>query len=1337
MKDQIKTLPQITAVIDNDPGPRISFNELMKKLLVNDARLRNYTFDANPKFRRLEIDGMIKNDYPGIEGSVVFQFRRLKESESKTNQVRKLFQQVVSSRASASCNCYILVTPVDLSVEDREWLNKFNKTHNLDLRHYGHTQIMDLLDQYQALKKYYYGRYLEGGPGDFDLLKQKYQEVMFQQVKNLEFVGLPTAQYQKRDLLKETELKNIYIPLKFAPCKGDSKPRDLSEIKGQFRRFVVLGEPGAGKSTLSKHLALECSKTKEDNDNNPSKSEDRIPLIIPLCDFVDIKKQISRTFGFIDYLKYIAENNYEFGCVDSDFFKAMLELGKAIVVFDGLDEIAQKSLRDEVVKGIGRFAEEYPDSSIWVTSRIFGYKNTGGLSEKIFKHYYITPVSVEQADQFIRNWYNIQVPDESDREEKIKALKKALEAFPYIQWLRSNPLFLTMLVILNQFESQLPDNRTTLYEKCLELLLRTWPNRKYSPRGQRNPMEERGISYEKQLELLSAVAVYTKNKYQDNTVEGESGSIPESELKKILFSERFDKSRIPEEAAREDANAFCGYIVERTGFLVEKGKRKGKEILFDFIHRSFRDYLYARCLAMDREKATDDHITFITKYVGKQGWQEIILFLLLLFKEHRSRDFIAHLNHRVFNELAAMKNPDAWLLMGRALRDNMEFDDKAIQQILAELLKQWLTNTEENPVFSVLEEIVGFSERGKGILKGLIKTYITNCPVKQVFASLFLVWRLYGIEDSFIHYMDKNKDKGVLLPYLPFFKANKSIARYIDENFKENQWVIYYNSTRERLLENLHNIIANQLSDCELKGYLLSSWAKIFNAFQQRKLFLDKNNQATASPLKMSGNIELDFSYVNFGFHQDYISHPLVLSRPFMVNPPHITLAKIDDNFFLYKEREIITLAGGEYITTWVEQVLEKIFSAFNGKLEENRFSSREEEHIKKQSREFAGKFGQNVSQYHTLHFEKDLNHYIYRHLAKSRRFLGMEYQSYLVGYFRSEFGQDLTRCDFNHEFRKKLGKMLGKAFGRYFRRDLSRDLSLILVQSFLEYLKDYPDNPGVREFRTLISLLYNKQYKKVLKWENLNPDHYKPIYALFCQQFSSDDLVFSQLFYICLYDYLFNYKTEVSFESIHSECRYLSLDNIIIVPKAHLPIRNPFMIPFAFNFILSGDLSHYIVKLLAHLNARFYKNSEPDETSIRKAVDNYCSHHPFVSYFINYSWDLFCREFEAQYRKNIETNFLPLAVFIINGAKLSLVTDMPCSGDRWDNILIEAEKSENPFVQISLSLYQLANYQDTEKESQHLEKWLGKFKEAYPGYFQLIGFNEGQVSDGAQSEKG
>lgn len=164
-------------------------------------------------------------------------------------------------------------------------------------------------------------------------------------------------------MLEKPELAKIYIPLDFNGEKESSPSAILDNILKESPRVVVLDDPGSGKSTLAKYLAsIHCQDPGE---------KGKIPFIIPIREFVRLRQEKkSHTINFIDYLKYKAEADFQFSHIDKDFFIAMLELGQAIVVFDGLDEVASESGRSRTAKNTQQFCLLYPDSPVWGTSRI-------------------------------------------------------------------------------------------------------------------------------------------------------------------------------------------------------------------------------------------------------------------------------------------------------------------------------------------------------------------------------------------------------------------------------------------------------------------------------------------------------------------------------------------------------------------------------------------------------------------------------------------------------------------------------------------------------------------------------------------------------------------------------------------------------------------------------------------------------------------------------------------------------------------------------------------------------------------------------------------------------
>jgi len=334
--------------------------------------------------------------------------------------------------------------------------------------------------------------------------EESYRKAVLKELKYLHFVGLPTRNYQRQQLMVMPELEKVYIDLQFYREDDDSRTIiSLDKILKESNKVVILGEPGSGKTTLVKYLAsFLCKKHK----NDKSYTKKRLPFIISLFELQHLEKGNS---DILESLRKSSEDNYNLEYIEKDFFETKLEKGEAVILFDGLDEIESESERINITKKITIFSKKYPKSWIWVTCRPEGYKGEVRLNRNKFNHYYLAPVNLKQAKQFVEKWYEIQIhQNNSFRTKRIKSLQMAFERDKAIGDLAQNPLILSIMVLLHQFEGAISDNRAVLYEKCIELLLKTWQDQKFSRFGIKNSLEEKGLKYDIQLRLLAALAFH-------------------------------------------------------------------------------------------------------------------------------------------------------------------------------------------------------------------------------------------------------------------------------------------------------------------------------------------------------------------------------------------------------------------------------------------------------------------------------------------------------------------------------------------------------------------------------------------------------------------------------------------------------------------------------------------------------------------------------------------------------------------------------------------------------------------------------------------------------------
>lgn len=231
-----------------------------------------------------------------------------------------------------------------------------------------------------------------------------------------------------------------------------------------LRRMMILGDPGSGKSTLLQYLALKWAE-------EPLKdlSLQPIPLVIELRTY--IRNWDSQQCK--DFLEFFHQGSGIICHLNQHQLHERLKAGNAIVMFDGLDEVFDRAKRENVIRDIICFTNEYPKVRVIVTSRVIDNNKFQELKNAKFRHFRLQNLESEQIKDFINRWHNLTFKDEADKVIKRERLQTAIDTSSSIRELVGNPLLLTMMAILNR-NQELPRDRPILYEKASELLLHQW-----------------------------------------------------------------------------------------------------------------------------------------------------------------------------------------------------------------------------------------------------------------------------------------------------------------------------------------------------------------------------------------------------------------------------------------------------------------------------------------------------------------------------------------------------------------------------------------------------------------------------------------------------------------------------------------------------------------------------------------------------------------------------------------------------------------------------------------------------------------------------------------------
>jgi len=162
------------------------------------------------------------------------------------------------------------------------------------------------------------------------------------------------------------------------------KKEPLIEVVRNHTRLFVLGRPGAGKTTFLKAVIRHCCNS----------SINKIPI------FVSLKSWVDSHHTLIDFI--LSEFDICKFPDAGEFVNTILVDGRAIVLFDGLDEVTPlQGKRDEVIKSVVVFCRKYDKCQVIVTCRTAATD----YSFEDFSYFEIAEFSKSQQIFFIEKWY--------------------------------------------------------------------------------------------------------------------------------------------------------------------------------------------------------------------------------------------------------------------------------------------------------------------------------------------------------------------------------------------------------------------------------------------------------------------------------------------------------------------------------------------------------------------------------------------------------------------------------------------------------------------------------------------------------------------------------------------------------------------------------------------------------------------------------------------------------------------------------------------------------------------------------------------------------------------
>lgn len=212
---------------------------------------------------------------------------------------------------------------------------------------------------------------------------------------------------------------------------------------------VLIGGPGAGKSTLAKRRILDELRYHR---RRP------LPLLLRLRDYL----------GFDDIEDAVAHDLKSFGFLSPDRELQDLLQQSGLCILDGLDEV-KPTHRNKVLEDINIFYHKYYSKrgTLVVTCRREAYLDTPLDIPTILE---VRPLRDEQIQEFTRKW-----PPGFPRDKSAHTFWRDLTATPRIHELARSPLLLVGgLMQYTESNAGIPDERYKYLERVAHWLIADW-----------------------------------------------------------------------------------------------------------------------------------------------------------------------------------------------------------------------------------------------------------------------------------------------------------------------------------------------------------------------------------------------------------------------------------------------------------------------------------------------------------------------------------------------------------------------------------------------------------------------------------------------------------------------------------------------------------------------------------------------------------------------------------------------------------------------------------------------------------------------------------------------
>lgn len=360
------------------------------------------------------------------------------------------------------------------------------------------------------------------------------------------YIELDTFLMPLRTHIDQTERNNV-IPLEEA-------------LFANSNHSVVLGQPGAGKTTSMKKLCMNYFSGQSLHGYN-------FPIVLNLREMKGsdhdstIQRRLMTIFPYKLTVSDTAKKAFrddEIASLATELLAAALDELKLLVILEGFDEIQTSELKESILRELRTLTSKLEKTKLVITCR------TGEFNYSLHRCdvFEISPLSSQQIATFAEKWIG---------HENAMRFLEDMRRSPF--WDTAiKPLSLAHLCAIYERIGSIPDRPKTVYRKVVTLLLEEWDEQ----RSIKRMSQYSSFEADRKFEFLTHLSFFL-------TVNGRSTAFSQEQLVEAYIS-ICRNFHLPEDQATRVASE----IETHTGLFVQSGFRK-----YEFVHKSLQEYLSA------------------------------------------------------------------------------------------------------------------------------------------------------------------------------------------------------------------------------------------------------------------------------------------------------------------------------------------------------------------------------------------------------------------------------------------------------------------------------------------------------------------------------------------------------------------------------------------------------------------------------------------------------------------------------------------------------------------------------------------------------------------------